>query len=165
MKKVTIVLLLLVIALGSLGFGTAYAQGQPPTVGFGSGIMHEYLVASLADKLGMSEAEINQRLLDGETMYEIVQAAGITVEDIPEYLADVRTKAFAAAVADGVITQDWADRMTGRMQPRTRNGTGNGTCVMDGTRPQDGTGQQFGGRGMMGGGGRGMRGTRQHVTP
>jgi fructose-specific phosphotransferase system IIC component len=161
MKKITITLLLLVVAFGTLGVSTAFAQGQQPQDRPGMGIMHEYMVAALSDTLGPSEAELDQRLLDGESMYAIALAEGIAEEDIPEFLAEVRTKAFEAAVAGGVITQDWADRMSKRMQPRSRNGSGSWTCPMGGNQPLDGTGQQY----SHGMGGRGMRGWWQQNTP
>lgn len=161
MKKMTISLLLLVLAFGTIGIGTAFAQGQQPPMRTGMGIMHEYMVDALADKLDLSVDEVSERLLAGETMYAIALAEGIAEADIPEFLAEVRARAFEAAVADGVITQAWADRMSQRMMGSSRSGSAYGTCPMGGVPAQDGTGSHYG----YGMGGRGMRGWWQQDKP
>lgn len=149
MKKLTLSVLLALMALGVFT-GSAAAQTTSP----GYGLLHDYMVAALADALDLTVDEVDARLTAGETMYEIALAEGIAAEDIPALLTEVRTNAINAALADGVITQAQADRMLARM---AKQGSGSGTCTMGGTRPQDGTG--FGsGRGMgMHRGGRGQQ--------
>jgi hypothetical protein len=145
MKKITLSVLLALLALGVFT-GAAGAQ----TTGPGYGLLHDYMAAALADALDLSVDEVEARLTAGETMYAIALAEGVAEDDIPALLADVRTAAVNAAVADGVITQAQADRMLARM---ARQGYGSGTCTMGGTRPQDGTGFGFGrGMGMHRGG-------------
>lgn len=161
MKKVFVSLLLLVVAFGAFGVGTVFAQGQQPPVRTGMGIMHEYMVAALAEKLNLSDEEVDRRLLDGETMYEIALAEGVAEANLPEFLSEVRVLAFETAVADGVISQVWADRMSRRMFGSSRNGSGYGICAMDGIHLQDGTGLQYG----QGMGGRGMHGWWQQDRP
>ena len=153
MKK-TLVIILVVTALAILTAGVALAQApQPPAPrgggmgpggGFGPmgfaaggevGPMHEYMEAALADALGISLDEFETRREAGETAYEIALAEGFAADEIPALLRDARIKAWEAAAADGVITQQQLDWMKSRP-----SGMGMGNC--------DGTGQSFGG-GMM----------------
>jgi hypothetical protein len=151
MKK-TLVIILVVTALAILTAGVAVAQApQPPAPGGGGmgpgggfgpmgrgpggevGPMHEYMEQALADALGISVDEFETRREAGETAYQIALAEGFTADEIPALLRDARTKAWEAAAADGVITQqqlDWMKSRASRM----------GNC--------DGTGYGFGG-GMM----------------
>jgi hypothetical protein len=153
MKK-TLVIVTVVTALAILTTGVALAQApQPPAPrgggmgpggGFGpmgfaaggeAGPIHEYMETALADALGISLDEFETRREAGETAYEIALAEGFTADEIPALLRDARTKAWEAAAADGVITQQQLDWMKSRP-----SGTGMGNC--------DGTGQGLGG-GMM----------------
>jgi len=153
MKK-TLVIVLVVTVLAILTTGVALAQApQPPAPrgggmgpggGFGpmrfaaggeTGPMHEYMEQALADALGISLDEFETRREAGETPYQIALAEGFTADEIPALLRDARTKAWEAAAADGVITQEQLDWMKSRP-----SGMGLGNC--------DGTGQSFGG-GMM----------------
>lgn len=166
MKKTLLIVALLVLALGALGIGVVAAQGgQPPVNGFGSGMMwggrggygpmHTYVVEALAAELDLSVEDVNARLLNGETMYQIVLEEGVAEDEIAAVLSKVHTAAFEKAVAEGVLTQEQAGWMLERMQYMAQNGYGYGNCPMhDGVRPQDGTGFRggFGPGGMMGGG-------------
>ena len=49
-------------------------QGMMQSGGYGS--MHEYMEQALAAKLGLTEAEIEEKLAAGETMWSIAQAQG-----------------------------------------------------------------------------------------
>lgn len=169
MKKTLLIVTLAVLAVAALGVGIAFAQGgQPPVNGFGGGMMwgggygpmHTYVVEAFAAEFDLSVEEVNTRLLNGETMYEIALAEGTAEADIAAVLTKVHTTAFDKAVAAGALTQDQADWMLERMQYMGQNGYGYGTgnCPMHGgARPQDGTGYRgsFGpGQGGMMGGGR-----------
>ncbi len=161
MKKTILIVALLVLVLGALGVGVVYAQGQQPPVGGrgmvggGYGPMHDYVEQALAAKLGLTEAQVEEKLASGLTMYQVALDAGIAEADIPALLTEVHTAAFDKAVADGVLTREQADFMLQRMQA---NGFGNGTgnCPMhNGTYGPNGTGNGTGFRGgpgnMMGG--------------
>jgi hypothetical protein len=163
MKKTLLIVALVILALGALGVGVAFAQGgQPPVNGFGGGMMwgggnygpmHTYIVEAFAAELKLTVDEVNTRLLNGETMYQIAIAEGIVADQVAALLTKVHTAAFDKAVAAGAITREQADWMLQRMQSRYANGYGFGTCPMGGARPQDGTGFRGGfGSGMMGGG-------------
>ena len=146
-----------VVALGVFGVGVALAQDAQPPVGRGGmmnggyGLMHDYVEKALADKLGITEADVESALASGNTMYQIALDNGIAEADVPALLTEVHTTAFDKAVADGVVTREQADFMLQRM---TTNGFNTGNCPM-----QNGQGGQYGrGQGMMNGQGQGMMG-------
>ncbi len=117
--------------------------------------MHDYMEQSLAAKLGLTEEQVEDQLAAGKPMYQIALDNGITQEALSDFLNGVHKDAFAAAVKDGVVTQEQADWMLQRMQGR---GYGTGNCPM-----QSGQGGQVNrgggyGPGMMNGNGRGMMG-------
>jgi hypothetical protein len=80
----------------------------------GGGILHEYMEEIFADKLGITETEIETRLTAGETMSEIALAEGFTLEEFQTWMLDARTQAIDLAVADGVITAEQAEWMKSR---------------------------------------------------
>ncbi len=164
MKKTILIVSVIALALlvvGAVGVGVAYAQsGQPPVSGRGTmmnggyGQMHDYVERALAEKLGLTEEQVEEQLAAGKTMYQIALDNGIAEADIPAFLTEVHTAAFDAAVADGVLTREQADWMSQHMQGRGY-GNGTGTCPMgNGTYGPNGTsngGGFRGGPGMMGG--------------
>ena len=167
MKKTLWITAIVVLALGVLGAGVAFAQGQQPprmsdAYGQGShmggrgmrgsqggyGIMHDYVEQALADELGIAESQVEDALASGTTMYQFVLDNGVAEADLPAFMSDVHQVAFDKAVADGVMTQEQADWMQERMQGMYTEGSDFGGCPMNGEYPQDGTGFH----GMMGGG-------------
>lgn len=147
MKKTLVTAFILALLVGLFMVGSVSAQGnQPPMQD--RGILHPYLAASLAEELGLETEDVEARMANGESMYEIALAAGIAKEDIPVLLLKVRTEAIGEAVADGVLSQELADWMLTRMERRGQGGSRMGTCQMDGTNP----GSRHGGPGMMGSG-------------
>lgn len=153
MKKTVLVIALVVLALGVLGVGAAFAQDTtPPVVGRGSmmqngtsGPLHTFMAIELAKKLDLNVNDINTRLAAGETMYDIAISAGVTAEEFPALMTEVRANAMDAAVKANVITQEQADWMKSRSG---MVGAGNnGDCTMQG-----GTGQMRGPGGMRGNG-------------
>jgi len=141
MKKITIAVLLAVLALG-LFTGIASAQ----TTDAVNGYLHDYMVAALADALNLTVEDVDARLTAGETMYAIALAEGIAAEDMQAFLTDVRTTAINAAVADGVITQAQADRMIARAQRGAGSRMGTGTCTGTGIGTRPGSGMHGSGR-------------------
>lgn len=157
MKKTILIVSVIVLALlvvGAVGVGVAYAQsGQPPVgrgmmQGGGYGPIHDYIERALADRLGLTEAQIEEQYAAGKSMYQIALDNGIAEADVATFLTEVHTAAFDAAVADGVMTREQADFMLQRMQG-SGYGNGTGTCPMG-----NGTSGMRGGngQGMMGGG-------------
>lgn len=155
MKKTLLVVTLIVLALGALGVGVAFAQGgQPPTGGMmgqgGYGWMHDYVEQALAVKLDLTEQQVEEQLAAGTPMYQVALDHGIKQEDLATFMNEVHQEAFGKAVAAGVITQERADWMLQRMQNMYQNGAGTGNCPMhngQSTPFQRGRGM---GAGMMG---------------
>ena len=129
-----LVALLVVGVVGGVYVATVSAQTpQPPEqpVPFGGGFMgrgmmgvnqmgedgfmHDAMIALLAEKTGLSVEVLEQRLTDGETMYEIAVEAGLTVDDVKALMVEARDTALADAVAAGMLTQEQADWMKERM--------------------------------------------------
>jgi hypothetical protein len=113
----------------------------------GEGPLHTFMTIEFARKLDLNVNDINTRLAAGETMYDIALSAGVTAEEFPAVMTEVRAAALDAAVAANVITQEQADWMKSR---------GYGHGGMNGTGNCTGTGPQGGGMrgqhgGMMGG--------------
>jgi hypothetical protein len=177
MKKILLVVSVLAVALVIFGAGFVFSQSQlvsaaglPQGFGPGGGMMggrggyggqiHEYVEQALADKLGMTKADLEAQFDSGKSMYQIALDKGTAEADIPALLTEVHKTAFAKAVADGILTQAQADAM---LQNMTANGFNPANCPMGGARPQDGTGYRGGrgGPGGMMGGGR----WNQQVTP
>lgn len=159
MKKTILILALGLLALfGAAAWaGAVYAQDDTPPYGDGpmrngQGPLHTFMATEFAKKLDLNVNDVNTRLAAGETMYDIALSAGVTAEEFPALMTEVRANALDAAVAANVITQEQADWM--KSHGYGQGGMyGNGNC--DGTGPQ---GQAGGyGRGMMNGGGRGWQ--------
>lgn len=161
MKKTILIAGVVVMALTVLGVGVAFAQGPAPYAGNGpmlqngGGWMHEYVEQAFAAKLGLTEELVEDELAAGKPMYQIALDNGIDQDALADFLNDVHQDAFAAAVKDGVVTQEQADFMLQRMQSR---GFGTGNCPMH--NGQGGPVNRGGGYGpgMMNGNGRGMMG-------
>lgn len=133
---------------GAAGMGGAYAS-----VDGEYGPMHEVMISSMAEALGLDAADLEARLEAGETMYAIAASLGFSSEEISELLGDAREQAIQQAVADGLLTAEQAEWMLSRMQGMGAGGYGfaSGNC--------DGTGQPVGrGMGSQRGHGAGMRG-------
>ncbi len=156
MKKTFVALVLVLAALAVSVTGIAFAQSpQPPAPGVrgpmmgggtGStveGPLHDYMVNALAAALGITPADFEARRDAGKTAYQIALDLGISADKIPALLADARAKAFDAAIAAGVITQQQATWMKSRGM---MTGTGLGTCTGAGQRLGGGMGMGRGGR-------------------
>lgn len=132
MKKTIMIVALVVVALGAVGVGVAWAQGggYPPFGGMmgngGYGWMHNYVEQALAAKLGITEADVEKELAT-KPMYQIALDHGIQQEDLGTFMNEIHKEAFAKAVKDGVMTQQQADWMLQHMQNRF---DGNGGCPM-----------------------------------
>jgi hypothetical protein len=156
MKKTILIVALILAALAAFGIGTVFAQDtQPPLngngrgmAGGGQGALHTFMVTEFAKKLNLNVNDINTRLNAGESMYDIALSTGVSADEFPAVMTEVRGNALDAAVKGNVITQEQADWMKTRGSGQGGR-MNNGTC--DGT--QQGMRGQGQGRGMMGQGG------------
>jgi hypothetical protein len=132
---ISIVALAALAVVGLAWARTAYAQTQtPPYPGSGYGMMggqyggfgmmgnwdygpmHEYMVAALADALNLTPEEIQTRIDDGETPWQIAEAQGLSEEQIQQVMLDAHDKALDKAVEAGLLTQEQADWMDQHME-------------------------------------------------
>lgn len=88
--------------------------------------MHDDVFSAIADVLGLTPEELEARHEAGETLWDIAQEQGLSIEEFSDLLAQVRTDAINQAVADGVITQEQADWMLDRMNQMWGAGFGPG---------------------------------------
>ena len=176
MKKILVIVSAVMVALVIFGAGFVFAQsnvaqaaGLPAGYGPGGmvggrggmmggrgnqGQMQDYVEQALADKLGMTKADVETALDSGKTMYQLAIDKGIKEADVTALLTDVHKTAFAKAVSDGFLTQAQADTML-------QNMTANGFNFANGPMQNGGAG-----RGMRGGRGQGgmMGGWNQPST-
>ncbi|HET7737615.1 MAG TPA: hypothetical protein VFK32_03490 [Tepidiformaceae bacterium] len=103
---------------GGRGFGHGFGHGFP------GGAIHEgrfgFAFAfggaggvdseDIAGFLGITEDELGDALADGSTLGEVAEANGKTTDELKQFITDTITEAVNAAVADGDLTQEQADR-------------------------------------------------------
>lgn len=76
------------------------------------GMLGQYMEAALADALGLSVEEFQALKADeGFNVADYAVEQDMTVEELQEWMQGVYTAAINAALEDGAITQDQADRM------------------------------------------------------
>lgn len=156
--------------------GFAYAQTQPPPDvdfpcpfcgtgagdgqgmhggGFGSGMMsydgeygprHETMMATFAEALGLSVEELETRHASGETMFEIVEAQGLSLEEFSFLMLEARQLALDQALTEGWITPEQAEWMQIHWEEMQASGYGPGVGPCQGGTPQGGRGGHGGGR-------------------
>jgi len=164
MKK-WIIIGISVIALASLaGFawvGVAFAQSQTPPFsnhpygmmgGYGMmgsdgyGPMHDSMVTALADAVNLTPDEVQSRLDNGETPWQIAQSQGLTEEQAQQVVLDAHDKALDQAVESGLLTQEQADWMDSHMESMwSGSGAGYGGCHgAYGTGSSQSNGTRFG---------------------
>ena len=138
------------VGLVAIAFGAtslAYAQTESPQpYGYGPGMMggrggygggmaageigqyHDIIMESFAEALGLTVSQLEARLENGETMWQIAGDEGLSWDEFSEIMLDARSAKLAQAVEDGTITQEQADFMNSRGQARGY-GRGNGSCM------------------------------------
>ena len=122
----------------------------------GANGMHEQVWTAVAKKLSLTYAELNTALQNGQTVEQLAQAKGISLDELKTVALDTMRASFTELVKQGVMTQQQADWMLDRMDdmPMFNFDGGVGPGMM-------------GGRGMMNGRGSGgmMRGWQQPTGP
>jgi hypothetical protein len=99
--------------------------------------MHEYMQQAMADQLGLTVEQLEERHANGETFWQIAEEQGLTVEEARQLKLDARSAALDQMVADGILTQEQADLMKER-SGQMMNGHGRGGC-MGGQNAPDGS--------------------------
>ncbi|HTP11029.1 MAG TPA: hypothetical protein VMP08_22395 [Anaerolineae bacterium] len=134
------------------GYGT-YTGTVPGGMGamhnamMGANGMHEQVWTAIAKQLGMTYPELNTALQNGQTVAQLVQAKGVSLNDLKTAAVAAMKASFADLVKQGVMTQEQADWMLDRMDdmPMFNFGQGFGPSMMNGRVP----GGMMNGRGMM----------------
>ena len=153
MKKFIVIVGLVGLAALALGAGSlAYAQSETPPPqtypGYGYGMMggrggyggmrgawqgddhgpyHETMLATFAEELGLTVAQIEARLESGESMWQIAESEGMSAEEFGQMMLLARQTMLNQAVEDGTLTQEQADFMGSRWGSRG-SGPGFGHC-------------------------------------
>jgi hypothetical protein len=126
MRKLLTLLVLGVAALSLTVTGAVHAQGDSAAtaargaLGDGTGILHDYMVGALAEALGITADDLQARLASGETLATIALDLGVSADELPALWLEARQNALDAAVADGVIADEQAAWMLGRVQAGSR---------------------------------------------
>lgn len=92
------------------------------------GVLHEYMMESLSIATGLSVEELEAKHDAGQTMRDIAEELGFTVEQFRDFMVEARTTALQNAVADGVIDEEQANWMIERFSGSSGPGFGRGHC-------------------------------------
>lgn len=171
MARKSLLLLIAVIALLSVGVLVAAAQDDPPNTppfGFGMmGGMHQGMgrgqgmmwdadrpgMTAVAEALGMEPAALIEALHAGQTLTQIAEAQGVDVQAVTDAMLAAAEAHLAELVAAGTLTQEQADEHLAAMGDHVTDMpmfTGEG-CSMMGA--MQGMGHMNGMHGMHGMGG------------
>jgi hypothetical protein len=106
----TVIAAVMLLAVSGAAFAQTDASGAQ---GRGTGVpidaqLDEYMLAALADELGVSLDSLTAQYEAGSTLSAIALANGVAADEVNNLLASVRAKAIDLAVADGALTADQA---------------------------------------------------------
>lgn len=91
-----------------------------------TGALHAYMYPAMSAALGLTPEEFDARHEAGETFWDIAQSQGLTTEEAWTLMQTARDEALQEAVADGVISQEFADQMLAHMEGMHGEGFGPG---------------------------------------
>jgi hypothetical protein len=124
-------------AVSAQGYGTQAGQGSSfgmggrgrmadnlGYAGTGDGPLHEYLIAAVSEKLGVSTDVLEESIANGDRLVNVALEQGFTIDEFRAMMTEARTTAVAQAEAAGVITQEQAEWMTSRAGGAMRGGRG-----------------------------------------
>jgi ribosomal protein L15 len=135
------------------GYGTY--TGTMPMHGamMGPNGMHEQVWTAIAAELDMTYAELNTAVQNGQTVAQLAEAKGVSLDELKTAAKNAHQAALADLVEQGVLTQEQADWMLDHLDdmPMFNFEQGFGPGMMNG-------------RGMMRGNGM-MRGYQQPTGP
>jgi DUF971 family protein len=129
--------------LNHMGQGMGGGWGMRGQFGEGEGPLYDYMAPAMAEAFGLTLEELEALHDSGETLWDYAQEQGMSEEEFLSLKQSAQTEALNQAEADGVITQEQADRMAEHMG----QGFGEGGC-------HGGFGPGSFGPGMRGPGGR-----------
>ncbi|HET7009863.1 MAG TPA: hypothetical protein VFI11_03740 [Anaerolineales bacterium] len=88
--------------------GGAWVQGE-------TGVLHDYMFEAMAKALNLSAEELTTRLEAGDTLAEIAESQGLTLNDVARAHREAMSEAIQQAVDDGTLTQDQGEWMLDHM--------------------------------------------------
>ena len=104
--------------------------------------MHDAMLEYAAGVLNLSADEINARILDGETLYQIAESQGLTDEEIVSMMQDFHSSFFSSEEGNSEFFQGMYNRMQEFWGDEGNEGFPGGGC--------HGYGRSAGRGGMMG---------------
>jgi hypothetical protein len=133
----------------------------------GANGIHEQVMTVVAQKLGLTYAELNTALQNGQTVAQLAQAKGVSLDALKTVALDAMKASFADLVKQGVMTQAQTDAMLDHMDdmPLYNFEQGTGPGMMGGQGMMGGGRGMMGGRGVPGVPGGMMRGYQQPAGP
>ena len=112
--------------LGSSGVGMMGGNGMMTGL---YGPMHEYMATAFAEKLGISVSDLNSSMVNGTTMWRVVEELGYSWDEVASFMWEAHNVALEQAVTDGVITAEQAEWMNNHMaQMHTNQGGFSSHC-------------------------------------
>lgn len=124
MMRIGAVVLVAVMAFGIVSAASAQGPGgqggNPPAAPDQlTGTVRQRVIQALEDALvnatGLTVEDIRQQLADGKTITQILQDKGVDPQTVLASVKDTLTKEINQAVTDGTITQKRADNMLSRL--------------------------------------------------
>jgi hypothetical protein len=141
---------------GHMGRGGMMGRSFDENGEFGCGVngeygpMHETIVNALAEATGLSVDEINTKMSEGETMYQIASDAGLSEEQINDLFTQAHQDAFETLGEDNGFFQEHLDRMkqmwNGEFTPGFGRGGRSGQGGCQGGNFEGARGGMMGGR-------------------
>lgn len=107
--------------------------------------------AAIAETLGLTAEELETALANGERVFDLAAAAGVTMTDLQTAVQTATAAAIEQAVADGLITQEQADSFLQNQGQFGRGGRGMHGGGMGGPGMHGGMGGSRGGGFGLGG--------------
>ena len=92
---------------------------------------HDEMIEEIAKAIGLSSEVVETRLASGETIWQIVESEGVSMEEFGEIMYQFRSDFMQQALDDGTLTQEQADFMASR-RAAGGYGQGFGDCMGDG---------------------------------
>jgi hypothetical protein len=141
--------------LGGRGFGGGLGPGNDDGFGFGFRRFLGGGMTAAAAYLGLSAAQLQSDLQNGQTPAQIAKSQGKTLDGLVAAMVVQVKKTLGTAVSQGLLTQAQAEQLASRLAARMKD-------MANGVRPQRGGGPDDGfgpGGGPNGSGGTGSFGT------
>jgi hypothetical protein len=99
---------------GSGMWGRGLRPGEAADTG-DYGPMHDQMIETFAQAFDLSVEELEERLIAGESMWNIAEGSGLSFEQFRDLMLEARNKALSQAVTDGLISQEHFQWMQSRM--------------------------------------------------